>query len=235
MTKAQWANMAPLLKISGLKKSYQSPEGEVQAVINIKSFELEAKKQVALKGESGGGKTTFLNLIAGLLAPDEGQIIINDVDLTIMSEARRDVWRAKNLGYIFQSFHLLQGYTALENVMLAMSFAGRSDRVFAEGLLKRVGLEHRLNYRPKQMSVGQQQRVAVARALANHPMLVLADEPTGNLDPVRAQESLAMVRDICSENGAALLIVSHDQNILDTFSEQLSLSKLNEATQEPVE
>jgi ABC-type lipoprotein export system ATPase subunit len=223
-----------LLTIKNLKKSYLSPDGDKETVIDIESFTLNAAEQSALKGESGSGKTTFLNLIAGILNPDSGHITVDGQSLTQMSEGKRDIWRAHNLGYIFQTFHLLQGYTALENVLLAMSFAGAVRKDEAVQLLKRVGLADRMDYRPKQMSVGQQQRVAVARALANEPKLVLADEPTGNLDVVRAQEALGLIRGICKEKGAALLLVSHDQNILDDFDSQLSLGKLNKAARIPV-
>lgn len=217
-----------ILKISNLKKRYQTPEGDTHTVIDIPEFSLP-KDQVALRGESGSGKTTFLNLVAGILKADEGEIHIGGTNITTMSEGQRDIWRALNIGYIFQTFNLLQGYSALENVLLAMSFSGQVDKTLAEQLLVRVGLKDRLHYRPRQMSVGQQQRVAVARAMANNPTLVLADEPTGNLDPRRAQEALEMIRELCSEKDAALLLVSHDQNILDAFSSQLSLSEINQA------
>jgi putative ABC transport system ATP-binding protein len=146
-----------------------------------------------------------------------------------LSESRRDLVRANHIGYVFQTFNLLQGYTALENVELGMMFGKGVDKVYAQSLLERVGLGERLHYRPKQLSVGQQQRVAVARALANHPELVLADEPTGNLDPVHAAESLRMIREICTEQGAALLLVSHDHSILQTFGRIQSLAEINKA------
>lgn len=217
-----------ILEISNLKKRYNTPEGAVQTVIDIPSFSLP-RDQVALRGESGTGKTTFLNLVAGILRPDEGEIVVGGANITKMSEGKRDIWRALNIGYIFQTFNLLQGYTALENVLLAMSFSGKVDKALAEQLLVRVGLKDRLKYFPRQMSVGQQQRVAVARALANNPALVLADEPTGNLDPRRAKEALTMIRELCQEKDAALLLVSHDQNILGDFSAQLSLGDINQA------
>ena len=141
-------------------------------------------EQVALIGSSGSGKTTLLHLIAGILAPDSGSIVFKipdegTMDIAKMSEAHRDVFRGRHIGYIFQTHHLLSGFTALENVLLGMSFTGRRpDRAWARHLLVEVGLADRLNYKPEKLSVGQQQRVAVARALANKPKLVLADEPT---------------------------------------------------------
>jgi len=175
----------PLLDISQLKKSFVSPDGPRHMVVNVEGFSLDERAQVALSGESGSGKTTFLHLIAGIFKPDSGSITIAGQPMSALSEPRRDRLRATTIGYIFQTFNLLQGYTCLENVLLGMSFGPGADRDFALTLLKRVGLEHRLKHYPRQLSTGQQQRVAVARALANRPKLVLADEPTGNLDHKR--------------------------------------------------
>lgn len=218
-----------VLEIKNLKKSYLSPEGVRHSIVDIGYFSLGEGDQLALAGESGSGKTTFLNLIAGILKPDEGVIALAGKNLASMSEGQRDLLRAQFLGYIFQTFNLLQGYTALENVKLGMMFGRGVDASYASSLLERVGLKARLNYLPKQMSVGQQQRVAVARALANHPKLVLADEPTGHLDPVRAMESLTLIRQICRENGAALLLVSHDKEVLSKFERVENLSRINRA------
>ena len=165
-----------MLAVTDLKKSFLSPEGERTEIVNVPAFALAADEQLALRGESGSGKTTFLNMIAGILAADSGTVTIDDVEMTALSESRRDRLRADKLGYIFQTFNLLQGYTVLENVMLGMSFGPRGgDRAHAREVLGRVGLGHRLDHFPRQLSTGQQQRVAVARALANRPKLVLAD------------------------------------------------------------
>ncbi len=219
----------PVLEIEGLKKGYTTPEGKHGLVIDIERFSLEEGKHVALRGASGSGKTTLLNLIAGVLAADEGRIELAGTEITGLSEAARDRVRALHIGYVFQTFNLLQGYTALENVMLGMMFGKGVDRSAAETLLGRVGLADRMQYLPRQLSVGQQQRVAVARALANRPQLVLADEPTGNLDPQSAEESLTLMREVCTENGAALLLVSHDRDILKQFDDVEELSELNRA------
>jgi putative ABC transport system ATP-binding protein len=225
-------SQVPLLEITNLTKNYRSPEGGLQRVLDVPEFTLEAGQQLALRGASGTGKTTFLNCIAGILHPDEGIIRLNGQDMACVSESRRDWLRAQNIGYIFQTFNLLQGYTCMENVLLGMSFGHGTDKDAATQLLKRVGLGDRLSYRPSQLSVGQQQRVAVARALANHPKLVLADEPTGNLDPQNARESMQLIRDVCEENEATLLLVSHDQSVLDQFKECLDLAEINHAAKE---
>ena len=171
----------PLLEITNLKKSFRSPQGSRDVVIDIANFVLEEGDQVALSGRSGSGKTTLLHLIAGLTLPDEGRIILDGADVTAMKEHARDVVRAKNIGYVFQTFNLLQGFSALENVILGMSFGAGVDRPLARSLLERLGLGDRLDHKPRQLSIGQQQRVAVARALANRPRLVLAD--WDDLDP----------------------------------------------------
>jgi ABC-type lipoprotein export system ATPase subunit len=217
-----------MLAISGLRKSYLAPDGTRAAVIGIESLTIGAGEHVALRGASGSGKTTLLNLIAGILVPDAGRILINGVDMAALSEPGRDRLRAATLGYIFQTFNLLQGCTALENVCLGMAFGPQGvDEALARRLLERVGLAARLHYHPRQLSTGQQQRVAVARALANRPKLVLADEPTGNLDREHAQEALRLIREICRESGAALLLVSHDETVLAEFDRVDALAELN--------
>jgi ABC-type lipoprotein export system ATPase subunit len=223
-----------MLQVHQLKKAYVAPDGGTHVVVDVPEFSLAAQAQVALSGESGSGKTTFLNLIAGILAPDSGSIKLNGQELAGLSESARDRVRATSIGYIFQTFNLLQGYTALENVLLGMSFGPGADREFAKALLKRVGLEAKLNHLPRQLSTGQQQRVAVARALANRPQLVLADEPTGNLDHANARDALTLIREACRENGAALLLVSHDRDVLGKFETVQELAKLNRAAMQPV-
>ena len=218
-----------MLAVRQLSKSFPGPDGARVPVVSVAEFDLAAGEQLALRGESGSGKTTFLHLIAGILAADAGEVRIDGVGMTALGEPARDRLRAEKLGYIFQTFNLLQGFTALENVVLGMSFGPGPDPARAEALLRRVGLGDRLHHRPRQLSTGQQQRVAVARALANRPKLVLADEPTGNLDTVNAAEVLKLVRETCAENGAALLLVSHDRDVLAAFEHRASLAELNQA------
>ena len=236
------------LLISNLKKIYVGPDGSRVPVIDIESLQIATGEQAALIGTSGSGKTTLLHLIAGILVPDSGQILFDGepqsssadvvpyrgptkgVDIAQLSEAQRDVFRGRNIGYIFQTHNLLPGFTTLENVLLGMSFTGRShDPEWAKHLLNEVGLTERLDYKPQKLSVGQQQRVAVARALANRPRLVLADEPTGALDPNNAQQVLQLIRKLCTEVNASLMLVSHDLNIARQLPTVLTLSEINRA------
>ena len=224
---------APVLRVESLTKTYRSPDGEITPVLDVPSLELRAGEQVALRGSSGSGKTTLLHIIAGILTPDSGRVLIDGMDITALGEADRDALRAERIGYVFQTFNLLQGYSALENVLLGMMFGRGPDRSSAEALLTRVGLGARLGYLPRQLSVGQQQRVAVARALAGQPRLVLADEPTGNLDPRHGAEALTLIRDVCREQGAALLLVSHDPAVLAQFDRVDDLATLNRVLSAP--
>ena len=215
-------------------------------VIDIEQFSLADGEQVALVGTSGSGKTTLLHLIAGILSPDSGKILFGApkdtsdkmlnyagpsqgvngaADIARLSEAQRDVFRGRHIGYIFQTHHLLAGFTALENVLLGMSFTGRRpERAWARHLLAEVGLSDRLNYKPERLSVGQQQRVAVARALAADPPLLLADEPTGALDPATAARVIDVVRARVRRSGGALLLATHDEDLAALLPQRLSLS-----------
>ena len=219
------------LRLEQLRKRYLDPDGSSVPVIDVEAFDLADGEHVALVGGSGTGKTTLLHLIAGILTPDAGRIIINGTDVASLSEARRDVFRGQNIGYVFQTHHLLPGFSALENVVLGMSFTGRGrDHDWARRLLAEVGMNDRLHYKPDKLSVGQQQRVAVARALANRPKLVLADEPTGALDPRTAQAVLDLIRRLCSEVAAGLLLVTHDAQISEQLPRVVSLAELNRAS-----
>jgi ABC-type lipoprotein export system ATPase subunit len=224
------------LTLTQLVKRYVAPDGSAVPVIDIPHFELGEGEQVALVGTSGSGKTTLLHLIAGILTPDGGQIAFGSqaegqVEITLLSEAQRDVFRGSYIGYIFQTHHLLPGFTALENVLLGMSFTGRPhDPAWARKLLTDVGLADRLHYRPAKLSVGQQQRVAVARAMANRPRVVLADEPTGALDAKNAQQVLDLIRNLCEEVSASLLLVSHDMDIARQLPRMVNLTDLNRAS-----
>jgi putative ABC transport system ATP-binding protein len=219
----------PALIIRDLTKSFPTPAGLRVEVLKIPFLELGAGRQVALRGESGLGKTTLLQIIAGILEPDGGSVSVGGTVVTVLSESRRDRFRAEHLGYIFQTFNLLQGLSALENVELGLAFGKGADRGTAMAALERVGLGHRAHYAPRQLSTGQQQRVAIARSLANRPGLILADEPTGNLDAPRSREVVKLLRASASEVGAALIVASHDPEVLGAFEEIIDLAVLNQA------
>jgi putative ABC transport system ATP-binding protein len=210
----------PALRVLDLRKSFPSPDGGRFLAVEIPALRVEAGESVVLKGESGSGKTTLLNLIAGILPADAGVIEVAGEPLTGRSEVARDRLRARAIGYLFQTFNLLPGLTALENVQLGMSFRprqGEAPRAAARQALERVGLADRMRHRPAQLSVGQQQRVAIARALAGRPALVLADEPTSNLDRMRADQCLDLLTGFATESGAALLVVTHDERLVPRF------------------
>ena len=198
-------------------------------MVNVESFTLERNCPTALLGRSGSGKSTFLNLLCGILKPDSGSVVIDGTDICKLRESKKDRFRAVNIGYIFQTFNLLQNFTALENVLIGMKFAGTKNKANAKQILEDVGLKDRMSYKPSQLSVGQQQRVALARALVNSPSLVIADEPTGNLDPMHAEEAMKLINELCVKNNAGLLVVSHDKELISGFERIVDLSKINKA------
>jgi ABC-type lipoprotein export system ATPase subunit len=217
-----------MLLVENVRKSYREPNGERLPILNVARLELAAGEQVVIRGRSGGGKTTLLNVIAGLASADEGRIVINSIDLTRLPEAARDRFRARNIGFVFQTFNLLAGFSALENVLLGMTFTGqRSDSQRAKGLLERVGLGHRLTHKPSALSVGEQQRVAVARALVNRPVLLLADEPTANVDPAHQQQVIDLLREVCRAENVAMLLVTHADEVADQFDRVEHLENIN--------
>lgn len=216
------------LIIENLRKSYREPGGGRIPILNISRFELKSAEQAVLVGTSGGGKTTLLNVIAGITQADAGRVVIDNVNVTGLNEASRDRFRAQRIGFVFQTFNLLPAFSALENVLLGMSFSGRpADTARATELLTRVGLEHRLHHRPSQLSVGEQQRVSVARALANRPSLLLADEPTASVDVAHQETILQLIRDACQEHQVSLLLVTHSTNVASRFSRVEKLSDFN--------
>ena len=219
-----------MLLLRDVKKSFVDPEGERLPILDLGEFQIAAGEQVLLMGHSGSGKTTLLHIIAGLTRPDSGLVQIDGQDITQLDEAARDRFRAAKLGYVFQTFNLLPGFTALENVLLGMSFVGaRVDTARAKGLLERVGLGKRLRHRPAMLSVGEQQRVAVARALVNRPQLLLADEPTASVDARHQQQIIDLVRDTCREENVALLLVTHADEVARQFNRVEQLDQLNRA------
>ncbi|HZZ30210.1 MAG TPA: ABC transporter ATP-binding protein [Pirellulales bacterium] len=220
-----------MLTLENVKKSFFEPGGGRLPILNVRHFHVAAGEQMVLIGRSGSGKTTLLHLIAGISRPDEGVIRIDGVDIARLPEAGRDRFRADKIGYVFQTFNLLPGFTALENVLLGMSFAtGRAKPERAKHLLDRVGLAHRLHHKPAQLSVGEQQRVAVARALGNKPKLLLADEPTANIDTRHQQQVVDLIRDTCREENVALVLVTHTPQVAEQFQRVENLEQVNQLT-----
>jgi putative ABC transport system ATP-binding protein len=217
-----------MLLLKDIKKSFTEPDGSRLPVLDVPEFRVEAGEQVLLMGQSGCGKTTLLHIIAGIGRPDSGLVEVAGTDLGRLSEPQRDRFRAVHIGYVFQTFNLLAGFSALENVMLGMSFAGgRPDLKRAQGLLERVGLSHRTTHKPAALSVGEQQRVAVARALANRPKLLLADEPTANVDARHQQQIIDLVRTTCGEEQVALVLVTHAPQVAEQFERIEQLERMN--------
>lgn len=215
------------LLLENVRKSYREPDGHRLPVLNIARFELAAGDQIALVGQSGGGKTTLLNVISGITSPDSGNVVVDGVDVAKLNEVRRDRFRADRIGIVFQTFNLLPGFSAFENVLLGMTFSGRTNRAYAKELLERVGLGKRMTHRPRQLSVGEQQRVAVARALANRPRLMLADEPTANVDLANQQNILDLIRQACREHNVSLLLVTHSPEVSRQFTRVEQLADFN--------
>ena len=218
-----------MLKLDQIKKQYRQPNGETLSILDVPAYQVAAGEQVALIGPSGCGKTTMLHVIAGITKPTSGRVILDGVELSKYSESARDRIRADKIGYVFQTFNLLPGFNALENVVLGMTFArGKRDTARARKLLERVGLSHRISHHPSKMSVGEQQRVAVARALANRPTLLLADEPTANVDPQNQQQIVDLIRKTCQEENIALILVTHSREVSDQFERIDLLSDVNQ-------
>jgi putative ABC transport system ATP-binding protein len=217
-----------MLLVENVKKSYREPDGSLLSILDIPRLAVAAGEQVVIRGRSGGGKTTLLNAIAGLTPVDAGRIALNGTDITRIPEVGRDRFRARHIGFVFQTFNLLAGFSAFENVLLGMTFTGqRRDPKRAQELLERVGLRHRLTHKPAALSVGEQQRVAVARALVNRPVLLLADEPTANIDPAHQQQVIDLLREVCAAENVAMLLVTHADEVSNQFERVEYLEKIN--------
>lgn len=207
-----------LVEVTDLKKRF----GDVRALDGV-SFSIEAGEWIAIMGPSGSGKTTLINILGGLDTPTEGSAFVDGVDLGRLDELGLTRYRAEKVGFVFQQFHLIPYLTALENVMLAQYFHSTTDEQEATAALRRVGLGDRLTHLPSQLSGGEQQRVAVARALINHPKLILADEPTGNLDEANESTVIHLFRELHAE-GHTILMVTHDPSIGSLADRRIELA-----------
>src|ERR1700685_3840037 len=210
--------MAPLVQVEQLEKRF----GEVRALDRV-TFDVQAGEWIAIMGPSGSGKTTLINILGGLDTPTSGRAIVDGADVGRLDESGLARFRSEKIGFIFQQFHLVPYLTAIENVMLAQYFHSTTDETEAREALGRVGLTDRVEHLPGQLSGGEQQRVAVARALINHPKLILADEPTGNLDEANEGIVLNLLRELHSE-GHTILMVTHAASIGQLADRRIELA-----------
>lgn len=214
---------AERLTLSGIQHRY-GPD----VTLRYPDLTLDGGAALVVSGPSGVGKTTWLHFIAGLLTPGAGQVQYGAVPVSRLGEAARDRYRASTVGYVFQDFHLMPGYSAFENVLLGLGLAGvrgGAARTRAREVLGQLGLDRRLHHSPKALSTGERQRVALARAVAHRPALLLADEPTAHLDPSRGQEAIALLRRTATDLGATLIVVSHDPAVVTAFERRVDLGR----------
>ncbi|MES2353199.1 MAG: ABC transporter ATP-binding protein [Pseudomonadota bacterium] len=226
-SKLQSAEQIPLVEIRQLAKSYRRG-GQTVSVLTDISLTIYQGDFVALMGPSGSGKSTLLNLIAGIDKPDSGQLAVAGLDITSLSEGELADWRAANVGFIFQFYNLMPVLTAFENVELPLTLTNlsRSERREHVALtLSMVGLEDRMDHYPNELSGGQQQRVAIARAIVTDPKLIVADEPTGDLDRASAQEILGLMRRLNEELGKTIIMVTHDAGAAEKARTLVHLEK----------
>jgi putative ABC transport system ATP-binding protein len=213
----------PVLKARGLTKKVSSPEGEL-TILDQADLDIAAGESVAILGPSGAGKSTLLSLLAGLDLPSHGSVWVNGRELTALDEDGRAAVRAAQVGFVFQSFHLVPALTALENVMLPLELAGRSEaRREARAALDEVGLGPRVGHYPRQLSGGERQRVAIARAFVGSPSVLFADEPTGNLDSRTGGKIADLMFRLNAERGTTLVLVTHDRALADRCDRQLEM------------
>jgi putative ABC transport system ATP-binding protein len=212
-----------VLSVRDLTKTYRSA-GEQVTVLRGVNLDIAAGERVALTGESGSGKSTLLHLIAGLDRPDSGAIELDGASVSDLSDAGRAALRRDRLGLVFQQFNLIPSLDVADNLAFQARIAGRHDPAWQTELVKRLGLFDLLKRYPEQLSGGQQQRVAIGRALATKPLLVLADEPTGNLDEATADEVLALTRDLVRRTGCGFLMVTHSARLAATLDRHIHLS-----------
>ena len=213
-----------MIEVSNISKQVTTAEGTLSILEQI-NLSLEGGESLAIVGPSGSGKSTLLGILAGLDLPSSGSVSLDGQDITLMDEEGRAAVRAETVGFVFQSFHLLPGLTALENVALPLELQGDKEAlVTAAYYLQRVGLEHRISHYPRQLSGGEQQRVAVARAFSCKPRILFADEPTGNLDTVTGEKINDLLFDLNREEGTTLVLVTHEHNLANRCGQRLELA-----------
>lgn len=206
--------MEPMIELKQVTKTYHLGDETLNALDNI-SFKAKPGEFIAITGPSGSGKSTMANIIGGLDHPNEGSVVVDGIEIAHVNDSKLSAYRNTNIGFVFQSFNLQGTNTALENVMLPLVFSrmkNKERKARAKECLEAVGLGDRLNHKPSQLSGGQRQRVAIARALAGKPKIIIADEPTGNLDSSKGQEIIRLLKDL-NKQGITLLVITHDLNI----------------------
>lgn len=219
--------MMALLETREVSKIYQMGKTKVAALDGV-TFGLSKGEFVAIQGTSGSGKSTLLNMLGGLDRPTTGEVLFESNSLAPFSKKQMARYRRHSVGMIFQTFNLISTMSATENITLALAFGGLKPferRKRAKELLERVGLADRATHRPAELSGGEQQRVAIARALANRPRVLLADEPTGNLDSTRAEELLSLLREMVTSDSLTVLMVTHDRELATRFADRIVLMK----------
>ena len=226
-----------MITLTEVKKEYSMPQ-EKLLVLDIAKLNFEQGIQAVLVGPSGSGKTTILKLIAGLIKPNQGDVIVDGMKINQLDEAKRDNYRRQRIGYIAQGFNLMSNLTALENVMLAIYLTEASSkakqREEANKLLKLMGLAARKHHLPKELSKGEVQRVAIARSLASRADIILADEPTGNLDYKTGKDIMTLLKEICQKNKITLITATHDQQLAASFNKSVNLLDINQALAEVI-
>ena len=218
---------APIIETRDVTRVYQMGANEVVALDRV-TMRADEGEFVAIQGTSGSGKSTLLNLLGGLDHPTNGEVLFDSEPLGPRTKKQMARYRRFSVGMIFQNFNLIPTMTAVENVRLALAFGGvrgAERRTRASELLERVGLSDRIEHRPSELSGGEQQRVAIARALANRPRVLLADEPTGNLDSTRARELLALLREMVTNDRLTVLLVTHDRELAGSFADRIITMK----------
>jgi putative ABC transport system ATP-binding protein len=217
------ANGVNVLEAHELGKQVSSPEGTLTILSGV-SFAITAGESVAVVGPSGAGKSTLLALLAGLDLPTEGHVVLNNANLSLLDEDGRAQLRAENVGFVFQSFHLVPSLNALENVMLPLELAGQKNaRDAAREIIEKVGLQERWSHYPAQLSGGEKQRVAIARGFATEPAVLFADEPTGNLDSRTGANIMELMFELNRNSSTTLILVTHDQSLAERCDRIISL------------
>lgn len=221
-----------MIKLKDIEMKYNDNGQEILA-LKMKKLQLQEKKHYAFVGASGSGKTTLFNMISGMIVPTKGKVEVNDIELTSLKENERDLFRANHIGYIFQDFNLFSEFTVLQNVVLPLSFSKVYSKEemdeMARKVLKEVGMDKKINQKVKSLSGGEKQRVAIARSIINTPDIILADEPTGNLDFKNGEKVMQLLIKLARNKKATLIVITHNNSQLDMFDEVIDVEKLNEA------